>query len=109
MELQGDENLNLLIKSRISRKSESNSIGNESRVSANKVNEESSITESSKVNENENESSGDQLIETENAQIGSVAFGVYLRYFKSIGVVLIAIVLIFTLSSEASSVLSNRK
>lgn len=50
-----------------------------------------------------------ELIENETAAVGSVEFGVYLRYFRSIGFLLFFFMVIFVMSSEASSVMSNRK
>lgn len=71
---------------------------------SNRQNEDSTV-ETAKSNDEEQ--AGDTLIESETAAVGSVAFGVYARYFKSVGYLLIAFVLIFTLSSEAAAVMSN--
>jgi hypothetical protein len=60
-----------------------------------------------KANEKEGEEDVDKLIEAEEAAVGNVAFGVYLRYFKSVGTKLIVAILLFVFCSEASAVLSN--
>jgi hypothetical protein len=73
-----------------------------------KQNEEST-GEVSKSSEEEGEKAADTLIESETAAVGKVALDVYLRYFKSIGFLLVGFVSISALSSEASSVLSNCK
>lgn len=92
-------------QARITRKSESQQSTNS--------NSEQSQTPNAKHDDQKNVESedtaevGDTLIESESAAVGSVKFDVYLRYFKSIGPMLIAFVFIFTLSSEASSVMSN--
>lgn len=65
------------------------------------------IAEEVTQDKTENEEDVDRLIEAENAAVGNVSFDVYLRYFKSVGSGFIIIILLFTLSSEASSVLSN--
>lgn len=96
-------------KSRITHASESQSVNSEiirrnSEISNIKP-DDSSATKN--VDSEDAAQVGDTLIESESAAVGSVGFDVYLRYFKSIGALLIAFVLIFTLSSEASSVMSN--
>lgn len=96
------------------RVSESQSIKSDTRRrtsrTSNRQNEESSATvETAKSGDEGGEKASDTLIESESAAVGSVAFGVYARYFKSIGSVLIAFVFIFALCSEASAVMSNCK
>lgn len=87
------------------RVSESQSLnGDIRRRTISKQNEESTTVESS-INSVEGEEAGDTLIESEAVAVGNVAFGVYVRYFKSVGFLLIAFAFISALSSEA--VLSN--
>lgn len=80
-----------------------------------RISESQSITSDSNNFNRQNEDArdieqvGDTLIESESVAVGSVAFGVYIRYIKSIGYCLITFVLIFTFGSEASAVLSNCK
>lgn len=105
-----DEEIQQIIqKSRITRISESQSINS---VRNRRQSQTSNFIDSSVTKSVESEDvaqAGDTLIESESAAVGSVGFDVYLRYFKSIGFLLISFVLIFTLSSEASAVMSNCK
>lgn len=52
---------------------------------------------------------GEKLIESEEAAVGDVAFGVYIRYFKSVGTPFVILILFFAMCSEASSALANCK
>lgn len=48
-----------------------------------------------------------KLIETEDSATGSVSFGVYLRYFKSVGIPFSITVFVFNALNQTMSVLSN--
>lgn len=48
-----------------------------------------------------------KLIETEHSQVGGVSLGVYMRYFKSIGVPFAIIIFIFNALNQTMQVLSN--
>lgn len=50
-----------------------------------------------------------KLIETEDSATGSVGTGVYLRYFKSVGIPFTISILIFNAINQFMSVLSNGK
>ena len=103
-----EEIKNIFKKSRTTRASESQSVNSaRNRRHSQTSNINDSVTKS--VESEDAAQVGDTLIESESAAVGSVGFDVYLRYFKSIGFLLIAFVLIFTMSSEASAVMSNCK
>lgn len=50
-----------------------------------------------------------KLIETEDSATGSVGYGVYLRYFKSVGVPFALTILLFNAINQGMSVTSNCK
>jgi hypothetical protein len=94
-------------KPRVKLVSESVSISSEIKRRGSRISSSVETSTETKATTEQAEQSGDTLIEAESAAVGSVAYDVYFRYFKSIGVALISIVLIFAMSSEASSVMSN--
>ncbi|CAG9797144.1 unnamed protein product [Chironomus riparius] len=65
---------------------------------------------SSKQSEQEEmpkQSALNKLMTSEEAAIGSVSWGVYLRYFRSVGVTYVLIVVLFNIISQTASVLGN--
>lgn len=50
-----------------------------------------------------------KLIENEDSATGSVDFGVYLRYFKSVGIPFSITIFLFNAINQSMSVLSNSK
>lgn len=50
-----------------------------------------------------------KLIASEEAAVGSVSWALYLRYFKSVGVSYIMIVILFNIVSQTAAVLTNCK
>ena len=50
-----------------------------------------------------------KLITSEEAAIGSVSWGVYLRYFRSVGITFIVIVIVFNMISQGSAVIQSFK
>jgi len=50
-----------------------------------------------------------KLMTSEEAAIGGVSMGVYLRYFRSVGVTYVLIVILFNIISQTASVLGNCK
>ena len=55
------------------------------------------------------QSAMNKLMTSEEAAIGSVSWGVYLRYFKSVGITYVMIVILFNIISQTASVLGNCK
>jgi hypothetical protein len=50
-----------------------------------------------------------KLITTEDSAVGSVSWAVYLRYFKSVGMGFVFLVILFNIISQTSSIGSNCK
>jgi ATP-binding cassette subfamily C (CFTR/MRP) protein 1 len=101
-EIPEDEDLKVLIKRSISVDSQTSGSRSSLRRRGSKISQKEE-----KVEKEENVE-GEKLIEAEDVAIGSVGIDVYIRYFKSVGLGLIGIILVFGMSSEAAAVFSNR-